>query len=284
MERCPQCGYERRGLEPGRRCPECGGPPPSAVDLHAPLDRFDHATIDAAIRWQGATLLVQLLGAFVVLAVLAGPGAGAWRLAAAGVAAGLACWIRTGRRLRPPGRPPSAAAGLVRRLGPIAAVLIVAIFGAGGGTAGATAMALAAVGGGALWLLASVAAREGASLASWSREDRAAGIADLAVAAVVLTVTLVVVLQVGRGIGGLTSVPVLDPEGLGAASGMVMRLGVLCWWVLQTLSDAILLASVVRCRLHRMEHDAADERRFERASQWNDEIAARFDDHTADDA
>lgn len=145
-------------------------------------------------------------------------------------------------------------------------------------------MALAAVGGVALWLLASVAARAGASLADWSRDDRAAGIADLAVAAVVLTVAMVVLLQIGRGIGGLTSVPVLDPEGLGTVSGMVMRLGVLCWWVLQTLSDAILLVSVVLCRLHRMEHDAADERRFDRESQWNDEIAARFDDHADDDA
>lgn len=139
-------------------------------------------------------------------------------------------------------------------------------------------MGLAAIGGFALWLLASVAAREGASLADWSRDDRAAGIADLAVAAVVLTVAMVVLLQLGRGIGGLTSVPVLDPEGLATASGVVMRLGVLCWWVLQTLSDAILLVSVVRCRIHRMEHDAADERRFERASRWNDEIADRFDD------
>ncbi len=283
VSRCPRCGYERRGLDARRRCPECGGPPPADVGRDAPLDRFDRPTIIAAIRWQVMAIVTQLGVGCLVLSLIAGPGPGAVLLAIGGVAVACGSWVRTNRRLRSPQAPVSMLTMVIGRLGPFVAIVVTAIFGAGGGGGGATAATLAAVGAILLLLQAVFIAREGMALADWSRDDRALGLGDLAVTTAMFAVFVWGAIQLGRLVGAITAVPILDIDGLAKASSVTAALGALCWWLIRTLADLQLGWSVVLCLVHRIEHEDVEDRRFQRTEAWEDELHARFgDDRTGE--
>ena len=244
----------------------------------APLDRFDRPTIIAAIRWQAVALGTQVATVCLVASLIAGPGPGAVLLVIGGVAVAFGSWVRPSPRLRPPRFAGAARTRMIRRLGPAVAIVVTAIFGAGGGGGGATASALADVGTSLLLLHAALIARESAALTDWSRDDRAAGIGDLAFTIAMFAAVAWLVVQIGRLIGDLTAVPILDASGLARAGGVVITLGALCWWLLRTLADAKLLGAAILCLVHRLDHDAADERRLERDEGWQEELDARFDD------
>lgn len=229
-------------------------------------------------------MLSHVAVAGVVLTAIAGSGPGGVLLAVGGAGVAIGAWVRLDRRLRPPAPRTVPRSFGLRWSAIVAAIVLTLVFGAGGGGGGATAVALATTGAFGLAGLAVVIARSSASLAAWCRDDRAGGLGDLAFTAAIFTLVVVVLLQIGRLLGSLTAVPLLDPDGLGRGAGLVARLGLVSWWVIQMVSDGLLLVSVVLCRLHRLQHDEIAERRFERESQWNDEIAGRFDDHADDDA
>jgi hypothetical protein len=166
----------------------------------------------------------------------------------------------------------------------VVAIAVTALGGAGGGGSGATAIALADVGASLLLLQAAFIARESGSLADWSRDDRAAGLGDLSVTIVMFTVIAWLVVQFGRLIGGLTAVPIFDVDGLARAGGVVITLGALCWWLIRTLADAKLLGAVMLCLVHRIDHDAVDDRRHDRDEAWQEELDARFHDDRGGEA
>ncbi len=284
VPRCPRCGYERRGLDARRRCPECGGPPPADVGRDAPLDRFDRPTIIAAIRWQAMALATQVVTVCLVAALIAGAGPGAVLLVIGGVAVAFGSWVRAGRRLRSPQSPTSVQSMVIGRFGPVVAIAITALGGAGGGGGGATAITLADIGASLLLLQAVVIARESGSLADWSRDDRAAGIGDFAFTIAMCALVAWLAVQIGRLISGLTAVPIIDIDGLARVGGVVISLGALCWWLVRTLADAKLLGGVTLCLVHRIDHDAADDRRHHRDEAWQEELDARFDDGTGGEA
>ncbi len=158
------------------------------------------------------------------------------------------------------------------------AVLVTAVSGAGGGGGGAAGTAIAVVGIHLLLLQAVVVSRQGADLAEWSRDDRAAGLGDLAFTTAMVTVVAAALLQGGRLLGSLTAVPLLDPDGLDRLTMVAVMVGGLSWWLLQTLADALVLAATILCMVHRLEHEDADERRLARDEAWQDDLADRFDD------
>jgi hypothetical protein len=220
-----------------------------------------------------------------VASLIAGPGPGAVLLVIGGVAVAFGSWVRASPRLRPPRFAAGSARTLmIRRVGPVAAIVVTAIFGAGGGGGGATASALADVGTSLLLLQAVIIGRESAVAADWSRDDRAAGIGDLAFTSAMFAVVSWLAVQIGRLLGGLTSVPIFDIDGLDRAGGLVITLGALCWWILRTLADAKLLGAVILCLVHRFDHDAADDRRLVRDDTWRAELDARVDDGTGGEA
>ncbi len=220
----------------------------------------------------------QVATVCLVASLIAGPGPGAVLLVIGGVAVAFGSWVRANRRLRSPQSPTSVRSLVIGRLGPVVAILATAIFGAGGGGGGATAMALAGAGTSLLLLQAAIIARESTALADWSRDDRAAGLGDLSFTIAMFAFVAWVAVQIGRLIGGLTAVPIFDADGLARAGGVVITLGALCWWLLRTLADAKLLGAVILCLVHRLDHDAADDRRQERDEGWQEELDARFDD------
>ncbi len=229
-------------------------------------------------------LATQVAMGCLVVTFIAGPGPGAVLLMIGGAAVAFGSWVRAGRQLRSPQSPTSVRSMVLARLGPVVAIVITAIFGAGGGGGGAMGMALAGVGSSLLLLQAAITARESTALADWSRDDRGAGIADLAFTIAMLTVVAWLTVQVGRLIGGLTAVPILDADGLAREGDVVITLGALCWWLIRTFADAKLLWAVTLCLVHRIDHDAADDRRQERDEDWQEELDARFDDGTGGEA
>lgn len=85
-QRCPSCRYDRSGLRPGARCPECGGGPPAP----GRLDTSELAASRAMIALgMGVLAWIGLVG-FGVPAILLGFGGCALANAAARVQAGQA--------------------------------------------------------------------------------------------------------------------------------------------------------------------------------------------------
>lgn len=280
VPRCQRCGYLRRGLASESRCPECGAPPPSELDRHEPLDRFDRLTIVGAIRAQALVLVAHLAAVMLFIALLAGPGRAGWIAAAGAVAGGLSVWLRCRAALSPPSWPRSRIASILNTLGPTVALVSMAgamIAVAATGTespviAWASALPVIAV--------AALSAREGAMLAEWTRDDWAGGAADLALSAAALgSIAVVVLWPLGLLLSSTTFMTqVVSGPGLDRLAGIVIRLSVVCWWLLQAIADARLLVSAALCLWHRAENDRIEDRRAEREAAWNEEVSNRFDD------
>lgn len=232
-------------------------------------------------------MVAHLLVFGLVLALLAGPGPWGLYLGVGAAAAAASVWLRCRRAVSPPMswlEPPVRRWVLLGVLAEVAiAVAAVAVFSGGFGAAGSMGLA---------WSLtlpsvtiAIIAARRSVTTAGWARDDWAAGASDLGVNAMLLAGVVTVLLL---PLAMLTSLA--DVGGVVSASGLVrlvavmIRLAAFCWWILQAIADARLLLSIAFCIWHRLQHDEIAERRFERESQWNDEIAGRFDDHADDDA
>jgi hypothetical protein len=229
-------------------------------------------------------LATQVGAVCLVATLIAGPGPGAVLLVIGGVAVAFGSWVRANRRLRSPQSPISVRLMVIGRLGPVVAIAITALGGAGGGGSGATAIALAEIGTSLLLLQAAIIARESTALADWSRDDRAAGLGDLAFTIAMFTVIAWLAVQLGRLIGDLTAVPIFEVDGLARAGGVVISLGALCWWLIRTLADAKLLGAVMLCLAHRIDHDAVDDRRHDRDEAWQEELDARLHDDRGGEA
>ncbi len=286
IPRCPRCGYERRGIDPHRRCPECGAPAPSAVDRDASLDRFDRSTIVAVIRTQALVFVVQLLAFSLLAALIVGPGSGGWLLAIGTVAVGASAWLRTSPALAPPLAARDALASWLRIGGPIfgfiatAVGMLAVIMTGGSGLPIAWAVVLPTV------AVAVLAARESSTLSAWTRDDAAAGISSMAVGAISLAVVVAVCLLPLAAIVGssATLANVASGSGIVGLVAMLVRLAVLCWWLMQSIADGRLLFSAILGLLHREQNDRVEDRRFERESAWRDRPVGPRDDDASRDA
>lgn len=286
ISRCPRCGYERRGIDPHRRCPECGAPAPSTVDRDASLDRFDRATIIAAIRAQALVVVAHLLAFTLLSALIVGPGTGGWLLAVGSVAVGGGAWLRTSPALTPPLQARQTLASWLRIGGPILGLVAMT----GGVIAGAV------IGGSNLpvaWAvvvpvlaLAVIAARESVTLSEWTRDDAAAGLAGVAVSAISLAMVVVVLLLPVAAIVGSSDAlsNLASGSGILRLVAMLIRLAVLCWWLLQLIADGRLLFSAILSLLHREQNDRVEDRRFERESAWRERPVGPRDDDASGDA
>ena len=66
-DRCAQCGYDRRGLAPGRTCPECGLP----ADVHnLDVHRYERQLLTRIDRYHKGAVRSAVLGALILAGVL----------------------------------------------------------------------------------------------------------------------------------------------------------------------------------------------------------------------
>ena len=108
----------------------------------------------------------------------------------------------------------------------------------------------------------------------------------MAVSAISLaTVVVMVLLPVAAIVGSSDALSNLaSGSGIVRLVAMLIRLAVLCWWIMQLISDGRLLFSSILSLLHREQNDRVEDRRFERESAWRERPVGPRDDDASGDA
>jgi len=267
---CGRCGYDLRGLDSRSRCPECGARKAGTRVRDAySLARSAYPTI-IGVAWRSVMVMLGQVG-FLVVAISIIRTFAIWIAVPAAVATTLGVWFGTSIEMDPDrdGRVSPAARHLPR---------IGILFGATGFVGCA---AVPGMPGGGIIEPVSISIMLGSGLGAsilgcrtawWLQDDRAQTILESAPWAYLLTIGGFV-LVLGSHFAGL-----LPPAGIGATVpklAFAAFVGAIGWGACVLFADVLLVASSVRCILHRAHHEDLEARRETRIAKAEAEFDER---------
>ena len=240
---CFYCGYDRTGLIPGSRCPECGGAPPRPDGIRF-LDQPTHLLARVSI-WLVVVVLLQVLTLVPVVGIFTPSPLRFW-LVISGVLIGIANLIvRCGNRLHQPntGKPGSLIVTLMFVV--FIGMVAVGLFGIWGSLGITTPIILVSC--------LALGIRGSISSSRWIEDDISVCFQEYAMwPPVVAAIVALASIWTQRSWDVVT----------------IFTLGFLGWWAIQLIGDVILAWTSIVAIGHRHKLDGIESRRQEREDEW----------------
>ncbi len=253
---CERCGYDRRGLTPIARCPECGAMAP----VRDGDDFYDSSprAIATAAAILGLIALGQALSLMLIIGLFARGQAQPWLLLGGTILGGMTCLLRADRRLRSVRTRVSGKTivGLVMiGLTGIMSILWLGTPSAGGGLGGEFVLRqlLPLLGG--IGLV--IGARAAVDTAQWIHDARGIHFAEHSIWPAAICLVLGIMLGGGLETGNRVT---------------LISVGFLGWWIVQLIGDVLVTLHTTLLIGHRLKLDGIETRRAERESAWSDDL------------
>lgn len=253
---CERCGYDRRGLTPVARCPECG----AMARVRDGEDFYESSprTIATGAALLGLVALGQALSVMLIVSLFARGQAQPWLLLGGTILGGMTCLLRANRRLRSIKTRVSGKiiVGLVMiGLTGIITTLWLATLPAGGTPGGEFVLRqlLPLLGG--IGLV--IGARSAVDTAQWIHDVRGIRFAEHSIWPAAICLVLGIMLGGGLETGDRVT---------------LVSVGFLGWWIVQLVGDVLATLHTTLLIGHRLKLDGIEARRAERESAWSDDL------------